>query len=62
VEEYKQNLQKVEYKNGGELRDYQAEGVAWMIANFVNQRSCILADEMGLGKVRWKGTLHVVYQ
>jgi hypothetical protein len=51
VEEYKQNLQDDVYKNSGQLRDYQAEGVAWMIANFVNKRCCILADEMGLGKV-----------
>jgi SNF2 family DNA or RNA helicase len=50
VEDYKQKLQETVYKNGGQLRDYQAEGVAWMIANFVNQRSSILADEMGLGK------------
>ena len=50
VEEYKQKLQQHVYKNGGQLRDYQAEGVAWMLANFVNQRNSILADEMGLGK------------
>lgn len=52
VSKYQQELQERVYKNGGQLRDYQAEGVAWMVANFVNQRSCILADEMGLGKVR----------
>jgi hypothetical protein len=46
-----QELQDAVYKNGGQLRDYQAEGVAWMISNFVNKRSSILADEMGLGKV-----------
>jgi SNF2 family DNA or RNA helicase len=50
VEEHKQSLQNVVYKNGGQLRDYQAEGVAWMIANIINQRGSILADEMGLGK------------
>ena len=50
VEEYKQLLQQTVYKNGGQLRDYQAEGVAWMIANIVNRRGSILADEMGLGK------------
>ena len=48
VNEYKQQLQDQTYKNGGQLRDYQAEGVAWMISNFVDKRSCILADEMGL--------------
>jgi hypothetical protein len=52
VEAYQQELQERTYKNGGQLRDYQAEGVSWMMANYVNQRSCILADEMGLGKVR----------
>lgn len=35
------------FKNGGQLRDYQAEGVAWMMANYINQRPSILADEMG---------------
>lgn len=44
VEEYKESLQKVVFKNGGQVRDYQAEGIAWMISNFVNQRSSILAD------------------
>lgn len=52
VTKYQEELQQRVYKNGGQLRDYQAEGVSWMISNFVNQRSCILADEMGLGKVR----------
>lgn len=37
---------------GGTLRDYQWEGVRWMLYNFINSRNCILADEMGLGKVR----------
>lgn len=35
------------YPNGGKLRDYQAEGVAWLMSNYVNKRSSILADEMG---------------
>lgn len=50
AQEYQSLLQKRVYKNGGQLRDYQAEGIAWMVRNFVNKRSCILADEMGLGK------------
>lgn len=37
---------------GGTLRDYQWEGVRWMLFNLVQGRNCILADEMGLGKVR----------
>lgn len=34
------------YPNGGQLRDYQAEGVSWMLSNLINRRSSILADEM----------------
>ncbi len=36
---------------GGILRDYQWEGVRWMLFNLMQGRNCILADEMGLGKV-----------
>ncbi|CAM9834851.1 unnamed protein product, partial [Scytosiphon promiscuus] len=32
------------------LRDYQLEGVNWLLWNWWNHRSSILADEMGLGK------------
>jgi hypothetical protein len=48
VEKFKADLQSEAHKNGGQLRDYQAEGVTWMISNYVNRRSFILADEMGL--------------
>lgn len=48
VTEYQQQLQQHVFANGGQLRDYQAEGVAWFLANYVNLRSCIMADEMGL--------------
>ncbi len=50
IEEFKKDLERQIFKNGGQLRDYQAEGVSWLIANYVNKRSSILADEMGLGK------------
>ena len=50
VKEYQEKLTEHVFKNGGCLRDYQAEGVTWFLANYVNSRSCILADEMGLGK------------
>ena len=50
IEEYKKNLEDHGFKNGGKLRDYQAEGVSWLLSNHVNKRSAILADEMGLGK------------
>ena len=33
-----------------ELRDYQWEGVRWMLFNWSQKRNSILADEMGLGK------------
>ncbi|KAI0251647.1 SNF2 family N-terminal domain-containing protein [Lactifluus subvellereus] len=35
---------------GAKLKDYQLEGVAWMISLWENGISGILADEMGLGK------------
>eukprot|EP00599_Poterioochromonas_sp_BG-1_P012287 CAMPEP_0173165178 /NCGR_PEP_ID=MMETSP1105-20130129/21158_1 /TAXON_ID=2985 /ORGANISM="Ochromonas sp., Strain BG-1" /LENGTH=1859 /DNA_ID=CAMNT_0014085969 /DNA_START=279 /DNA_END=5859 /DNA_ORIENTATION=+ len=35
---------------GLRLRDYQLEGVNWLLWNWWHKRSCILADEMGLGK------------
>mmetsp|Transcript_731 Transcript_731/g.851 ORF Transcript_731/g.851 Transcript_731/m.851 type:complete len:2199 (+) Transcript_731:210-6806(+) len=50
IDAYKKKLEEITYKNGGRLRDYQAEGVSWLLANHVNKRSAILADEMGLGK------------
>lgn len=48
VQDYQKALTESVYPNGGQLRDYQAEGVTWFLANYINQRSCILADEMGL--------------
>eukprot|EP01138_Halocafeteria_seosinensis_P011724 gb/GECG01011981.1/.p1 GENE.gb/GECG01011981.1/~~gb/GECG01011981.1/.p1 ORF type:complete len:2995 (+),score=398.94 gb/GECG01011981.1/:1-8985(+) len=33
-----------------ELRNYQLEGLNWLIFNWFNERGSILADEMGLGK------------
>ncbi len=44
---YKKSL---EYKNGGTLRDYQVEGLNWLLRCWYGKRSSILADEMGLGK------------
>jgi SNF2 family DNA or RNA helicase len=44
AEQYQKKLQEIVFKNGGQLRDYQAEGVAWMLSNYVNNRSSILAD------------------
>ena len=50
IEKYQNEMQSVVYKNGGQLRDYQAEGIAWMLSNYLDDRCSILADEMGLGK------------
>ena len=44
VKEYQEELQQLKFKNGGQLRDYQAEGISWMLSNYVNDRSSILAD------------------
>lgn len=38
------------YKNKNQLRDYQIQGVNWLIAGWHHNRNLILADEMGLGK------------
>ncbi|KAK2963911.1 putative Chromodomain-helicase-DNA-binding protein [Blattamonas nauphoetae] len=40
------------YKNGHELRDYQVDGLNWMLFNWYQGRNSILADEMGLGKAQ----------
>ncbi|XP_039591862.1 chromodomain-helicase-DNA-binding protein 6 [Polypterus senegalus] len=46
-----QKLEKSrDYKNGNELREYQLEGMNWLLFNWYNRKNCILADEMGLGK------------
>ncbi|XP_072357655.1 chromodomain-helicase-DNA-binding protein 8-like isoform X4 [Scyliorhinus torazame] len=39
-----------DYKNNNQLREYQLEGVNWLLFNWYNRQNCILADEMGLGK------------
>jgi SNF2 family DNA or RNA helicase len=49
VKEYQSTLATRVFKNGGQLRDYQAEGVSWLMSNHLNARGSILADEMGLG-------------
>uniref|UniRef100_A0A673H5V5 Chromodomain-helicase-DNA-binding protein 7-like n=1 Tax=Sinocyclocheilus rhinocerous TaxID=307959 RepID=A0A673H5V5_9TELE len=51
-----------EYKNDNALREYQLEGVNWLLFNWYNTRNCILADEMGLGKTIQSITfLHEIY-
>lgn len=38
------------FKTGHTLRDYQIQGINWMIDGYMSNRNGILADEMGLGK------------
>lgn len=38
------------YIQGGKLREYQIQGLNWLILLYENRLSGILADEMGLGK------------
>ncbi len=38
------------YGDNKTLRDYQVDGVNWLINNWRRNANCILADEMGLGK------------
>ncbi|VDN01887.1 unnamed protein product [Thelazia callipaeda] len=38
------------FKDGNQLREYQFEGVNWLLYCYYNKQNCILADEMGLGK------------
>ena len=39
-----------EFLRAGTLRDYQLEGLNWLIYSWMQNHNCILADEMGLGK------------
>ena len=39
------------YKNENSLRDYQLQGINWLIKSHHLNRNTILADEMGLGCV-----------
>lgn len=47
---YKPLPQQPEWLVGGELRDYQLQGINWLHAAWCNNTNTILADEMGLGK------------
>lgn len=48
IAEYQKKIGAHVFANGGQVRDYQAEGISWMISNFINNRSSILADEVSL--------------
>jgi superfamily II DNA or RNA helicase len=38
------------FKTGHALRDYQIQGINWLIESYLSGKNGILADEMGLGK------------
>ncbi|KAF8984052.1 choline dehydrogenase 6 [Entomortierella lignicola] len=38
------------FKHGNQLRQYQMEGLNWLLDCWFNGQACIMADEMGLGK------------
>lgn len=44
------NVQPSILQGGGQLRDYQLDGLNWMISLYETGINGILADEMGLGK------------
>ena len=50
VSHYTKITDKMEFKGNNQLRSYQADGINWLLWNWVNGRNSILADEMGLGK------------
>uniref|UniRef100_A0A8C5B300 Chromodomain helicase DNA binding protein 6 n=1 Tax=Gadus morhua TaxID=8049 RepID=A0A8C5B300_GADMO len=39
-----------DYRGANQLREYQLEGMNWLLFNWYHRKNCILADEMGLGK------------
>ena len=44
VKAYQVELANQVFPNGGQLRDYQAEGVTWLVSNLINGRSSFLTD------------------
>lgn len=39
-----------EYINSGEMRDFQINGLNWLISLYMEGKNGVLGDEMGLGK------------
>lgn len=50
LQSFKKMESQPSWISGGELRDYQLEGVNWMHHSWCNNTNIIMADEMGLGK------------
>lgn len=44
------DVSQISFKNGGFLREYQIEGLKWLVSCWCKYQGSILADEMGLGK------------
>ena len=47
-EDFDEDLDLPVFKDGHELRDYQENGVRWLVFCWFQRRNSILADEMGL--------------
>ncbi|KAL9653103.1 hypothetical protein ABK040_006321 [Willaertia magna] len=47
---FKKLEESPKFKNENQLREYQLEGLNWLVFCWYQRRSSILADEMGLGK------------
>jgi ATP-dependent helicase STH1/SNF2 len=45
-----EEIEQPKILKGGTLRDYQLQGVKWLVSLYNNKLNGILADEMGLGK------------
>lgn len=46
-------------KDNQQLKEYQIEGIRWLLGNWLDERGSMLADEMGLGKtIQALGFLH----
>ncbi|KAG0243186.1 hypothetical protein BGX31_011141, partial [Mortierella sp. GBA43] len=54
------------FKHGNQLRQYQMEGLNWLLDCWFNEQACIMADEMGLGKtvqsVTFLNEIHTTYR
>ena len=62
-DEIKEYISECQFKDQNVLREYQKEGVNWLIFNWYQRRGSILADEMGLGKtVQAVGFLEWLFQ
>lgn len=63
---FRRLLESPNFKHGNQLRQYQLEGLNWLLDCWFNGQSCIMADEMGLGKtvqsVTFLNEIHNTYR